>query len=194
MSMKFLSPIDLGQNELQNARIQNLATDPGSPLPGQFWFNTTTFQLKVYDGTAIRVLAGLQNKLTDFAAPSSALQLAGQTIQNLGNPVNATDAATKQYVDSDRVSSSCRTNRVAHARDRKDAPSQERTAAPGNISALRFDTPRICVIGPARRSGSSSCRSRNSARVHGRNSPTCRVYFSGTGSPIRPNPDRTPSW
>lgn len=99
MSMKFLSAIDLGQNELQNARIQNLATDPGSPVPGQWWFNTTTFQMKYYDGAAIRVVAGLQNKLTDFAVPSSALQLGGQTIQNLGAPVNATDAATKQYVE-----------------------------------------------------------------------------------------------
>ena len=99
MSMKFLTSIDLGQNELQNFRIQNLATDPGSPVPGQFWFNTQTFQLKVYDGVAIRVLGTLANKLTDFAAPSTALQLGGQTVQNLGAPVNATDAATKQYVD-----------------------------------------------------------------------------------------------
>jgi hypothetical protein len=95
MSMKFLSSIDLGQNELQNFRVQNLAMDPGSPKPGQAWFNTTTFQLKVYDGSAVRTVGTLANKLTDFAAPSSPLSLAGQTIQNLGDPVNASDAATK---------------------------------------------------------------------------------------------------
>ncbi len=118
MSMKFLSSIDLGQNELQNVRVQNLGADPGSPLPGQFWFNTTSFQLKYYDGAAVRVLAGLQNKITDFSAPTVAVNLGSQTIQNLGAPVNPTDAATKQYVDKTRSLRPAETSKPrAHAGD-----------------------------------------------------------------------------
>lgn len=49
--MKFLVPIDLSQNELQNARIQNLATAPTSPVKGQVYFNTASNKAMVYDGT-----------------------------------------------------------------------------------------------------------------------------------------------
>ena len=49
---KYLAPINLTQNELQNARIQNLGADPGSPVTGQIWFNTGTNILKIYNGTA----------------------------------------------------------------------------------------------------------------------------------------------
>ena len=52
MARKFLTPIDLNQLELQNAVMQNLATDPGSPVQGQFYYNTTSDLVKIYDGSA----------------------------------------------------------------------------------------------------------------------------------------------
>lgn len=52
MSRKFLTNLDLNTNELLNAVIQNLATDPGSGEAGQVYFNTADQVLKIYNGTA----------------------------------------------------------------------------------------------------------------------------------------------
>lgn len=52
MSRKFLTNIDLNSNELRNVVIHKLATDPGSAISGQLYFNTVDNTLKVYNGSA----------------------------------------------------------------------------------------------------------------------------------------------
>ena len=51
MANKFLTNINLLQNELQNAVIQVLATDPATGKMGQIYYNSTDKALKQYDGT-----------------------------------------------------------------------------------------------------------------------------------------------
>ncbi len=57
--MKFLVPIDLVQNELQNAVIQNLATAPANGKAGQLYFNTTDKLLYQHNGTAWTPVGGV---------------------------------------------------------------------------------------------------------------------------------------
>lgn len=50
MAIKYLNSINLNQNELQNAKIQNLATAPVNPVKGQIFYNTTANKLQIFDG------------------------------------------------------------------------------------------------------------------------------------------------
>ena len=50
--MKFLNNIDLQKNEIQNFRVQNLASAPLNPVLGQHYFNTVDNKEYVWNGTA----------------------------------------------------------------------------------------------------------------------------------------------
>lgn len=57
---KFLNNVDLNKNELQNAKIQALASAPSSPVEGQIYFNSTVGDKRIYvwNGTAWKTVSG----------------------------------------------------------------------------------------------------------------------------------------
>jgi hypothetical protein len=52
MAILYLSPINLGKLELQNARIHNLAAAPTSPVAGQIYYNTADATMYFWNGSA----------------------------------------------------------------------------------------------------------------------------------------------
>jgi hypothetical protein len=52
MAILYLSPINLGKLEIQNARIHNLAAAPTSPVAGQIYYNTADATMYFWNGSA----------------------------------------------------------------------------------------------------------------------------------------------
>lgn len=73
--MKYLVNLDLSQNELQNAKIQNLAAAPATPVQGQIYFNTANNKYFGYNGTKW-VDLGYEHPSTHTIAQISGLQAA----------------------------------------------------------------------------------------------------------------------
>jgi hypothetical protein len=87
--------IDLVKNQLLNAVIQLLSSDPGSPTEGLVYTNNTNHTLKFYNGTTFVQLG----RLDQISAPTAQVNLNSQKIVNLATPTAAGDAASKSYVD-----------------------------------------------------------------------------------------------
>lgn len=51
MAIPYLVDIDLTQNQLRRARIENLAVVPMTPVAGQIYFDTVLLKLRVFTGT-----------------------------------------------------------------------------------------------------------------------------------------------
>ena len=78
--MKYITNIDLNKNELQNARVQNLATAPNNPVVGQIYFDTTDKTGYIYDGTEWRDIAAIQQSATYTAG--NGIKIDNNTISN----------------------------------------------------------------------------------------------------------------
>jgi hypothetical protein len=125
----FYGAIDLSQNELRNARVQNIPTAPSTPVTGQLWYDSTNQILKWWNGTTwVPAMSGgslspattVTNEaigVTPVVGTSAnyaredhrhgmtgpavaALDMGGYVINNLATPASAGDAANKSYVDS----------------------------------------------------------------------------------------------
>ena len=83
----FYDPINLATNQLEQARIENLGTDPGTGVSGQIYYNTVSNKLKFYDGSAWANIGG-GSAANDFLTGLSFSTTNGvltATVQNQSN-------------------------------------------------------------------------------------------------------------
>ncbi len=90
--------IDANQRSFNNLVIQNLASAPGSPVAGQYWYNTGDGYIYYRNGSTTVQLSTLTQllatRLDQFAAPTASVSLNSQKITNLQDGSAVTDAAT----------------------------------------------------------------------------------------------------
>jgi Phage tail fibre repeat len=97
--LKFLTNIDLSKNELQNARIQNLATAPANPTAGQIYFNSTDKKFYGYNGTG---WVDLGQVLTGDSI-ISLLNASASKIDDDNLSANVNDAISKRHSHANKA-------------------------------------------------------------------------------------------
>lgn len=80
--------LDLQKNELQNAKIQNLSSAPGTPVEGQIYHNSSNHDTFIHNGSSFEKLLTEGDLLTDTG-------LSGASNSNV-----PTSSAIKTYVDN----------------------------------------------------------------------------------------------
>lgn len=95
MAVDYLNHVDLHNNQLLNAVIQPLASDPSSPSEGQIYVNTVSHTLKYYNGTVWITLG----RIDQISLATASLDINSQKIVNLGNGTATSDAINKGQLD-----------------------------------------------------------------------------------------------
>lgn len=169
MSRSFLTPIDLNQLEVRNPRAHIIASDPGSPLSGQFWYNSTGNVWKYYNGSAavdplarafhtgsqtastISDLATVVKAyhLNEFAVPNANVPMGGFKITGLATPTISGDAAEFTWVQGQIQSAAAGIASKPPVRLVNTAASP--TGVPSGLTAIDGVTPiagdRVLVVG-----------------------------------------------
>ena len=83
MAINFLDNIQLNQNQLLGARLENVTSDPGSALGGDIIFNSTSNILKYYNGSAWISLTADTQGMVNFSVTGDSSTT--QTITNGGD-------------------------------------------------------------------------------------------------------------
>lgn len=119
--MKYLSNLDLNKNQLLKARLENLASDPTSPVTGQIYYNTTDNVAYIWNGSAW-------------------LSAAGASVVG-GNLLSVTIDGQEYTVNHDSVS---RTDTTSTASPQPDgtftAVDSVTTSAEGHVTAINVKT------------------------------------------------------
>ena len=96
MSRKFLTNIDLGNNQLQNALLELVAGNPSSPSDGRIWYDSTNKQVKAQiNGVTVNLIdlsAATGNTtsshISDFTTAVQALKWSSMASPTASVPMN----------------------------------------------------------------------------------------------------------
>jgi len=92
MAINFVNSVDLNTNELLNAVIQNVTSDPGSGVQGQAVYRTDLNQLKIYDGSAWEQVGGSFTLRADGPAGNNSYAVEPGAVVDLIGGTNMTTA------------------------------------------------------------------------------------------------------
>lgn len=95
MAKSFLVDINLNKNELQNAIVQNLASNPSNPKAGQVYFNTTTNRFRVYTGTDWDEMGTGGGTVTSVDASNT-----DGSLSISGNPITSSGTITVDHTNT----------------------------------------------------------------------------------------------